>query len=161
STALGADRPLERRNRPRAEARRAEPLVPGVGVSDRECGKLDAGMARKRRLELAAERRVGGLEQHLHVARRQHRADISRPCRSAGGRHLPRRRRRREAGARERPRRGLRATHEVADMVEKNLIAERQLAINFCHLGHFAPLIRSLSWPSYRTSLTCMTRLSE
>ena len=43
---LGADRPLERRNRPRAEARLAEPAVPGIGVGDREGRKLDAGVAR-------------------------------------------------------------------------------------------------------------------
>ena len=142
---LGADRPLERRNRARAEARVAEPAMPGVGVGDREGGKLDAGIAPERGLELAAERRVGGLEQHLHVAARHHRADIAGPGRAAVGGDLDGYRRRRKAGALERRRRGLRVAHEMADMVEKNLIAQRQLAINFRRLRHFEPFNRSLS----------------
>ena len=146
---LGADRALERRNRPRAEARLAEPAVPGVGVGHREGRKLDAGMARERGLELAAERRVGGLEQHLDVAARHHRADIAGAGRAAVGRDLHRYRRRRKAGARERRACGLLVAHEMADMVEKNLVADRQLTISFCHcdiLSH-----KSLPLPNHPT----------
>ena len=50
-------------------------------------------------------------------------------------------RRRREARARERLRGGLRVAHEMADMIEENLAAERQLAIgwHFGVLRHLVP----------------------
>ena len=54
--------------------------------------------------------------------------ELRRPARRIGI-DLHGQRRRREARAGERLRRGLRVAHEVADMVEENLAAERQLAV--------------------------------
>ena len=130
---LGVDRTLERRQRSRTEARLSEPSVPGAGVGDRERRQLDAGITCKRRLELAAKRRVSGLEQHLDITARQHGADIAGAGRPAVRRDLHRDRRRRKAGARKRGSRHLRITNEMADMVEKNLIAQRQLAVGIGH----------------------------
>ncbi len=61
------------------------------------------------------------------------------PVGAAVRRDLHRHRRRRKARARERRGRRLRVADEMPDMVEKNLLAQRQLAVGFGHLRHFEP----------------------
>ena len=134
---LGADRTLKRRQRPRTETRFAKPPMPRAGIGDREGGELQARMARQRRLELAAERGVRGLEQHLDIAAREHRADIAGAGRPAVGRDLHRLRRRRKSGAHQRRGRSLRVAHEMADVIEKNLIAERAVDDRFRSFATF------------------------
>ena len=68
------------------------------------------------------ERRVGGLEQHLHIAAAEHAGDVAGAGRRAVGVDLHRHRRRRKARAGERAARRLRIADEMADMVEKDLI---------------------------------------
>ena len=100
---------------------------------------MNARIARQPGVELAPERRVGGLEQHLQVAAREHRRDVAgagelrRPAVRVGI-DLHGQRCRREAGARERLRGGLRVAHEMADMIEENLAGKRQLAVGW-HFG--------------------------
>ncbi len=107
--------------------------MPRIRIGHGERHQLDAGIARQRRLELTAERRIGGLEQDLHVAARQHRADIAGAGRPAVRRDLHRNRGRREARADKHRARDLRVADEMADMVEKYLAPRRQLRIVVHH----------------------------
>ncbi len=139
----------------------------GARVGDREGREVDARIAREPGVELAAERRVGGLEQHLDVAAREHRRDVAgagelrRSARRIGI-DLHGQRRRCEARAHERLRRGLRIAHEMADVVEEDLAAERQLPVgrgfrirhrhgSQCGLGSEVRIILAAS-PAMRTS---------
>ena len=100
--AHGFDRTLKLHQRPHGKARLGQPPVRALGVGDRECGEMHAGMAGQRRIELAPERRVGGLEQHLDIAAAEHGGDVAGAGRRAVGVGLHRHRRRRKARARQR-----------------------------------------------------------
>ena len=118
---LGLDRALELHQRPHGKARLGQAPVLAFGIDDRERRQMHAGVAGQRRLELAAERRVGGLEQHLDIAAAEHRGDVAGAGRRAVGIVLHRHRRRRKARARQRPARGLGVADEMADVIEKDL----------------------------------------
>jgi len=47
------------------------------GIRGGEGREVNAGVARARRLQLAAERRVGSLEQQLDVTAREHRRHVA------------------------------------------------------------------------------------
>ena len=61
------------------------PPVLALGVGNRERGEMHPGMTRQRQIELAAERRIGGLEQHLDIAAAEHRGDVAGSGRRAVG----------------------------------------------------------------------------
>ena len=65
---LGVDRALHLDQRTGAKAFRREPSMRRAGIGDREGREMKAGILRDRCIELAAERRIGRLEQHLHIA---------------------------------------------------------------------------------------------
>ena len=97
---------------------------------------MHAGIARQRGVEFPAERRVGGLEQHLDVAAREHPGDVSGAGRRAVGIGLHRDRRRREAGARQRRAGLLRIADKMPDVIEEDFAADRKLAVGLVrHLG--------------------------
>ena len=130
------DRTLELHQRAHRKAGIGEPLVRRRRIGNRERSKMHAGMARQRGVEFAAERRVGGLEQHLDVAAREHRGDVAGAGRRAVGIGLHRHRRRRETGARQRRARRLRVGDEMADVIEEDFAADRKLAVGLVrHLG--------------------------
>jgi hypothetical protein len=100
--------------------------------------------ARHGEIELGPKRRVGRLEQHLDVAAREHGTDIAGSGQRAVRIDLDRHRRRRKAAARERMTHGLAVRHEVSDVVEENLLAQRQLTIGLfsfaVHHERFVPM---------------------
>ena len=83
--AHGLDRTLELHQRPHGKARLGQTPMLALGVGDRERGEMHPGVARQRQVELAAERRVGGLEQHLDIAAAEHRGDVAGSGRRAVG----------------------------------------------------------------------------
>ena len=100
------------------------------GVGDGEGRKVHAAVARETCVELAAERRVRGLEQHLDIAAREHGGDIAGAgtLRRAAGRigiNLNGDGRGGEARPRERAARRIGIAYEMADMVEENLVLDR------------------------------------
>jgi hypothetical protein len=116
-----------------AKAGIGEPPMRRRGIGHREGGEMHAGMARHGGLELAAERRIGGLEQRLDIAASQHRRDVA----GAGGTlaavgagvDLNGNRCRSKAHARERAARRLGIPHEMSDVVEEDLPAHGKLAV--------------------------------
>jgi hypothetical protein len=104
------------------------------GIRHRKRRKMDASVARQRRIQLAAERRIGGLEQHFDVAAREHGRHVAGAGgarRALGfGNHLNGNWCRSKSGARERAARGVRIAHEMADMVEENLVEDGKLAVH-------------------------------
>ena len=58
----GVDRALHVDQRLHAKSRRDEPAMRRRGICNRESRKMDSPMAREGRVQLAAERRIGGLE---------------------------------------------------------------------------------------------------
>ena len=81
----GLDRPLELHQRPHGKARLGQAPVRASRIGNRECREVHAGMARQRQIELASERRVGGLEQHLDIAAAEHGGDVAGAGRRAVG----------------------------------------------------------------------------
>jgi len=95
---------------------------------------VHAAIAHKAGFKLAAEHGVGSLEQHFDIATREHRGDIAgagRLRRAAGriGIDLDGLGRRGKAGADERFARGIGIAHEMAEVIEEDLIADRKLAV--------------------------------
>jgi hypothetical protein len=103
------------------------------GIRGGEGREVDAGIARARHLQFAAERRVGGLEQHFDVTAREHRRHVAgagRTQRAIGiGSDLNGNRRRGKACARERAARRLRLAHEMGNVIEENLLEDGKLAV--------------------------------
>ena len=82
-----------------------EPPQPGPRIGDRKGRKMQAVVTPARRIELAAERRICGLEQDLDIAAAEHGGDVASTARlrlaaERIGIDLDRDRRRRKAGAR-------------------------------------------------------------
>src|SRR5439155_23601225 len=126
-----------------ATARLRQPLVRLGRVGDRESGEMHAAIAPHRMVQLLGEFCIRRLEQRLDIAARQHGGDVAgagRLRRTARGVRieLDGFRRRCESGPRQRAARGLRVAHEMADMVEKNLVSDGELAI--C-MGHAATYV--------------------
>src|SRR4051794_21374636 len=99
---------------------------------------MNAGITRPTGLKLPAERRIGGFEQDFDITTRQHRryvAGAGRLRRSPGriGIDLHRGRRGRKTGRREGRRRGIAGGDKMPDMVEKNLLPDRQLTFRVSH----------------------------
>ena len=98
-----------------------ETPVRHFGVGDSEGGEMQSGVARERRIEFAAQRRIGGLEQHLDIAARKHGGDIAGSGRAhaAGGigADLDRDRRRREAATRKSAARRFGVVNEMGEMI--------------------------------------------
>jgi hypothetical protein len=90
-------------------------------VSDGEGSEMQSGMARQRGIEFAAQRRIGGFEQHLDIAARKHGGDVAGPGRAHPacgiGADLDRDRRRRKAAARKSAARRLGVMNEMGDMI--------------------------------------------
>ena len=151
----GVDRALHLDQRAHAEAGLGEPAMRRGGIGHREGREMHAGMAREARIELAAERRVGGLEQHLDIAACEHGGDVAgagrlRRAARGIGIDLDRHRRGRKAGACERACGGFRIAHEMADMVEENLVGDGELAVRLrpFALNHGALPAGGRLWPS-------------
>ena len=91
------------------------------GVGDGEGGEMQPGVARQRRVEFAAQRRIGGLEQHLDIAARKHGGDIAGSGRAHAacgiGADLDRDRRRRKAAARKSAARRFGVMNEMGEMI--------------------------------------------
>ena len=106
--------------------------APG-GIRGGEGREVDAVIAGARRFQLAAERRVGSLEQHLDITAREHRRHVAgsgRTQRAIGtGSDLNGDRRRGKTCARERAARGLRLADEMADVIEENLVENGKLTV--------------------------------
>jgi hypothetical protein len=135
--------------------------VRGAGIRHHKGRELEPGMARKRRLEFAAEGRVCSLEQHLDIPARQHRADVAGAGRPAVGRDLHRLRRRRKTRARKRCARRLRVAHEMADVIEENFLVLGQLAIGFVHCDDLSHNHAVLRGPCDKTRALALTRLAQ
>ena len=143
---LGVDRPLHADQRTQRKARGAEPRVRLAGVRHREGREMNASIARHGKIELSRKRRVRRREQHLDIAAREHGANVAGSGQRAIRIDLDGRRRRRKAAAHERMARGLPVPHEVANVIEKNLLAERQLAVDFGFLGTHHQLFVPMWW---------------
>ena len=98
-----------------------ETPVRRFGVGDGEGGEMKSGVARERRVEFAAQRRIGGLEQHLDIAARKHRGDVAGSGRAHAadriGADLDRDRRRRKAAARKGAARRFGVMNEMGEMI--------------------------------------------
>src|SRR5262249_9982743 len=129
----GLDRALHVPQGPHPKAALGEPAMRCGGVRDREGREVDAGITRARYLQLAAERRGRGRDMYLEMTAREHRRYVASAGRTRRvvriGSDLNGNRRRGEARARERAARGLRIAHEMADMIEENLLEDGKLAV--------------------------------
>jgi len=105
------------------------------GIRNHKGREMDAPIAGHGEIELSRKRRRSGLEQHLDIAAREHGADIAGPGQRAIRIDLDRHRRRRKAAAHERMARGLAIRHEVANVIEENLLAKRQLTVGLGSFG--------------------------
>lgn len=108
-------------------------------VGDSERREVQSGVLFEHGVELARQRRVGGLKQHFSITTLEHRRDIAgsgRPC-AAGriGTDLNRDRRRRKATADQRALGRLSVAYEMRDMVEKNFVADGKLAVDLVRRG--------------------------
>jgi hypothetical protein len=133
--ALGLHRALKLCQRPHAEPGGGEPRVRPLHIGHRERQKMHPRIVRHCRVELAAERGLRGLEQHLHIAAVEHGRDVSRagwlPLRI----DLHRNRGGKKSGAFERSGCGLCVAHKVTDMVEEDFIRTRQAPRNVLGRG--------------------------
>src|SRR5262249_20136591 len=132
---FGVHGPLEMHQRAQWKSGGAEASMRLGGIRYRERCEMHAAIARHGDVELGREWRRGGLEPHLDVAAREHGAAIAGASRRAVRIGLHRTRRRCKAAARERAARRIAVRDEVADVIEENLLALRQLAIDFGVLG--------------------------
>jgi hypothetical protein len=118
---FGLDRARHVHQGPDRKAAGREAPVRPLRVGDGEGGEMQSGMARQRGIEFAAQRRIGGLEQHLDVAARKHRGDVAGSSRAhpAGGigADLDRDRRRRKTAARKSAARRLGVMDEMGEMI--------------------------------------------
>src|SRR5262245_4657636 len=101
---------------------------------------MHARMSRERSVKIARERSVGSLEHRFDIASGKHRCDIagtSKPRRSAIGRwtDLNRDWRGCETGACKRSACCFAPLHEMADMIEKDLVGARELPV--CVRAHY------------------------
>ena len=122
-----------------AKAVLGEPPVRGFCVGDGKSRKMQSGVLGQHRVELARQRRVGGLEQHFRVSALEHRGDVAgsgRAC-AAGriGIDLNRDRRRRKAAADQRASGRVSVAYEMGDMVEKNFVAGGKLTVDLVRRG--------------------------
>ena len=109
------------------------------GIVRREGHEVHARMACECGIEFAAERRVGGLEQELDIAAREHGGHVAgagdlRRAACRIGVDLNRNRRGREPRTRQRLRRRFRVAYEMGDMVEENLAGKGELAVRLSSL---------------------------
>ncbi len=158
----GIDGTLHFDERLQAKPLPGEPMVGCSGIGDGEGGEVNAGIARQAGIELTAQRRVGSPEQRFDIAAREHRGHIARAGKarraSVGiGIDLDRDRSGRETCTHEGAGRSLRIGHEMTDVVEENLLADRKLAIRFELLRFpspncFLPLVRCHARFSSRAS---------
>src|SRR5262245_52498004 len=106
------------------------------GIGDREGCEMNATVALDGGLELGGERGLRGLEQDLDVAAPHHGTDVADAGRGAVGVDLNRDRRRRKAGTHKRAARRVPVRHEMADVVEKDLVATWELPVGFASVRH-------------------------
>src|SRR3984885_8119994 len=122
---------------------------------------MQPGMTVERGIEFAAKRSIGGLEQHFDVAAREHDGDVAGSGRPGGasriGIGLNRDRCRRKTATCKRTARGLGVAHEMGDMIEKNLVAGRQLAVDLVARG-LAGQVRHSVWAMPAASSTLPQR---
>ena len=117
----GLDRARHVHQRPDRKAVGRETPVRLFRVGDGEGGEMQSGVARERRIEFAAQRRIGGLEQHLDIAARKHGGDVAGSGRAHAacgiGADLDRDRRRRKAAARKGAARRFGVMNEMGEMI--------------------------------------------
>ena len=114
----------------------------GSGIGHSEGREMDAPIARHGEIKLGRKRRRSRLEQHLDVATGQHGTDVAGSGQRAVRIDLHRHGCRRKATAHKRMARRRAVRHKVANMVEENLLAERQLTIELGSFGvHHQPFV--------------------
>ena len=121
-------------------------------VRNREGCEMKPRVVVQRGIELAAERRIGGLKQDFEITARQHRSHVARPGRARVARRLGMDldgyRRRRKAAALERAACGFAVADKMADMIEKDLLAGGEPAVDVVRRGR---QIRHSATTSFRT----------
>ena len=135
-TGFGLDRPLHPHERTHGKSRSRKPSMVLGRVGDRKGDEVEPRVPLERRVEFARERRLGGLEQYLHVAAPEHHRHVAGAgeLRRAAGwirMRLNRQRRGREPGLHERAAGRFRFAHEMREMVEEDFSAQRKLAVGF------------------------------
>jgi hypothetical protein len=130
---LGLDRALHLEDRPHAKARIRQAPILGARIRCREGCQMHAGIARERRVEFLDERGVGSLEQHFEIPARHHRRDVAGPGRlqgAVGRTDLDGDRGGGEARRYERIARRGSVGDEMREMIEKDLVTERELTVH-------------------------------
>src|SRR5271169_1522687 len=133
-------------------------------VAHRECGEMNAGIARHRAIKLAAKRGIRRLVENFDIAVTKHARHVAGPAQNHAafarsthlGIDLDRARRRGKASTYQRSTRGIGIGREMPDMIEKNLLARRKLAIDVIAVRAHGHSIHG----DHRDDLSALTRCS-